>query len=522
MSNASDFIIENGVLKKYAGPGGDVIVPEDVIKIGYHAFYNCHSLINITIPTTVTEIEMFAFTGCTNLQNVILPPAGASLDLFAFSDCSNLREITIPGGTWLGGGAFSGCTSLERVTILDGMTAIGKQVFENCSNLQHIHIPSSVEGINSKAFVGCNAVRTLVCPPKLFSKVFSDGSVTSYLLGDYSLEDALLLHVNKRIQRSKKQFFESIVGKNSDAAAAKFLEACQSISLDELNEFLALSADVGSNLVSAVLLAYKNDYYTAAEIENHEVKKEGKSLGTIPMTLDDWKKLYSLAVDGKKVSIKKYKGDEENIIVPAQMEGLKVTSIQARAFSKCTSLKNIVISEGIKEIENEVFSGCNSLESISIPNSVKKLDNFLFKGCSSLERVSFSDSIKFGYGIFSGCKALKHIDLPAGLSKIDGCQFKGCSSLQEITIPDGVKEICWEAFSGCRSLKAVVLPESLTKIGEEAFSGCSNLSDITLHAGVKKIEKDSFDGCKKLTIHAPVDNYAETYAKKNNIPFVAE
>jgi hypothetical protein len=27
MSNASDFIVENGVLTKYVGPGGDVVIP---------------------------------------------------------------------------------------------------------------------------------------------------------------------------------------------------------------------------------------------------------------------------------------------------------------------------------------------------------------------------------------------------------------------------------------------------------------------------------------------------------------
>lgn len=499
MSNASDFIIENGVLVKYVGSGGDVVIPENI-----------------------TKIAMFAFKGCTNVQNLTLPPCGASLDLFAFADCSNLKEITIPGGTWLGGNAFSGCTSLERVTILDGMTAICKGVFENCSNLQHIHIPPSVTGINSKAFVGCDAVKTLVCPPKLFSKVFSDGAIISYLLGDYSLGDALLLHVNKRIQRNKKQFFESIVNENSDAATAKFLEACQSLGLDDLNEFLVLAADAESNQVSAVLLAYKNEHYSASEIEDHEQAKEGKALGTIPMTLDDWKKLYTLVVDGKKVSIKKYKGTEENIIVPAQMENLKVTSIQFRAFSKCTTLKNVIISDGIKEIEHEVFSGCSSLESITIPSSAKKLDDFLFKGCSSLKRVEFSENAKLGYCVFYDCKSLKQIVLPKNLLKIDGCQFKGCSNLQDINIPDTVKEICWEAFSGCRSLKTVVLPESVTKIGSEAFCGCSNLSDITIPAGIKKIEKDSFDKCKKLTIHAPVGSYAEAYAKKNNIPFTAE
>lgn len=31
MSNASDFIIENGVLIKYVGPGGDVVIPEGVV-----------------------------------------------------------------------------------------------------------------------------------------------------------------------------------------------------------------------------------------------------------------------------------------------------------------------------------------------------------------------------------------------------------------------------------------------------------------------------------------------------------
>lgn len=38
MSNASDFIIKNGVLIKYVGPGGDVVVPEGVEEIGEEAF----------------------------------------------------------------------------------------------------------------------------------------------------------------------------------------------------------------------------------------------------------------------------------------------------------------------------------------------------------------------------------------------------------------------------------------------------------------------------------------------------
>ena len=35
MSNINDFVIENGVLKKYQGQGGDVVIPEGVTSIGY-------------------------------------------------------------------------------------------------------------------------------------------------------------------------------------------------------------------------------------------------------------------------------------------------------------------------------------------------------------------------------------------------------------------------------------------------------------------------------------------------------
>lgn len=33
MSNANDFVIEQGVLTKYTGPGGDVVIPEGVTVI---------------------------------------------------------------------------------------------------------------------------------------------------------------------------------------------------------------------------------------------------------------------------------------------------------------------------------------------------------------------------------------------------------------------------------------------------------------------------------------------------------
>ena len=52
--NIHNFEIENGILKKYKGDGGDVILPEGITEIGERAFHLCQTLTAITIPEGVT------------------------------------------------------------------------------------------------------------------------------------------------------------------------------------------------------------------------------------------------------------------------------------------------------------------------------------------------------------------------------------------------------------------------------------------------------------------------------------
>ena len=46
----SDFIIENGVLKKYKGNDGDVVIPESVTDIEQWAFFIWHELKPLRFP----------------------------------------------------------------------------------------------------------------------------------------------------------------------------------------------------------------------------------------------------------------------------------------------------------------------------------------------------------------------------------------------------------------------------------------------------------------------------------------
>lgn len=174
-SPAADFEIENGTLVKYVGPGGDVVIPSSVTKLGKEAFYGCTSLTSVVIPDSVTDLGGAAFQKCSNLKSVTIPDSVTEIGLLTFSECtsltgvtipssvtsidswafgsSGLKSITIPGSvTAMGDEVFGFCTDLTNVTIADGVTTIGAMAFEGCDSLADVTIPASVTQIGEFAF----------------------------------------------------------------------------------------------------------------------------------------------------------------------------------------------------------------------------------------------------------------------------------------------------------------------------------------------------------------------------------
>ena len=97
MSNDQDFIIENGTLFQYRGKGGEVTVPDGVVRIYGRAFFRCENLTTVTLPPSTTRINARAFAGCVNLTRITLPAGLVHIGPAAFVGCDKLRKVCFQG-----------------------------------------------------------------------------------------------------------------------------------------------------------------------------------------------------------------------------------------------------------------------------------------------------------------------------------------------------------------------------------------------------------------------------------------
>ena len=192
-----------------------------------------------------------------------------------------------------------------------------------------------------------------------------------------------------------------------------------------------------------------------------------------------------------------------------------VTSIGDYAFSECSSLIRLTIPDSVVSIGRSAFYSCSSLMSITLPRSLTVIGSHMFFGCRSLTNLTLPSSITtLETGAFDGCESLLAITLPDGMQSIGNQTFQDCKKLKNITIPETVKAVGSGAFRGCVSLTTVTLPSALSSIEDWTFWSCENLSAVSLPTTVSSIGYMAFGGCSSLTsIAIPqnlvnVDEYA--------------
>ncbi len=326
------------------------------------------------------------FYGCNNLTSVILPNGVITIDTYAFQNCYKLKSVTIPASVKnIFSDAFYGCENLDNVYIedIDAWCRIssdhpkGNKLYLNGTLVTHVTFPSDVTTVSVGVFEGYKHLTTVKLHDnisKIEAKAFSRTGITSITIP------------------------KSVVEIGREAFAGSSLAEVVFANGSQLKTIHGGYADMDT---SESYGAFMN----------------------CPIT---------------------------SIAIPAGVE-----EIPATTFEDCTKLQTVTFASGSKlktiggghttdsgygPYTYGAFERCTALTSIVIPTSVTTIEAAAFSGCTSLASVTFEDGSQLTTIGDNICSYYEN-DSP-----FYGCAFK------TFTIPKGVTEMSAYAFAGCRNL----------------------------------------------------------------------
>lgn len=372
----SNFIIENGVLKKHLVQESVIKIPETVSIIGEGAFENENCVEKLIITDNVKIIEKDAFKGSHIFEiemgnGVVFIGKCAFENLYTGSDINLSAELK-----YIGKGAFRfvrfyneshtiripssvikiednafECSEFSEIILDEEIKEIGMEALSGTS-IENISIPGSVEDINERFFDGCFELKEV----KLNNGI---KKIKNYAFGGC---DALeRIEFPNTLSEIGRGVFEN----------CRKLKNINIISDNDLN--ILKYAFENSEIEDIEIIAKKNLYIREDAFAEIKMLKH----------------------------VKIFAADYGNV------------RIENGAFQECSNLESIeIVSTSNIVIGERAFEDCNSLRKLSIVSQhfPTKIEEHAFLNCTSLSEVSLSTDIYLYENAFEKCAKLEKIN----------------------------------------------------------------------------------------------------------------
>ncbi len=199
-------------------------------------------------------------------------------------------------------------------------------------------------------------------------------------------------------------FFSSCTAPNAVEAPADSDEVLTGPSSEELQARIFYYEESIKHLQNELIDAKAALYTMRVE---YEAKIEAMQ-PSAPVDGNETSPEFCYRIEGGKVTVTSYIGDEKNVIIPATLGGCPVVKIADRAFENNTKITNITVPEGICEVGWFAFSGCVALESVTLPNSLTSICYGAFLNCNqALTILCLEDSYAMQYARSYGYRTKK-------------------------------------------------------------------------------------------------------------------
>ena len=447
-------------------------IASGITSIGQLTFYKTN-ITSIDIPSTCTTIGSFAFIYCSQLKALYIPSSVTSIASSAFGGCSSLNLIYFEGR----------CTANTGIEF-SNVASNGVFLEKEGSGTSYAHVPSGWEYItHDGSAIACIA----------------DGTLYVIGRGEYNVQSSSASWYSDRSSIKKIVVEKGITNIGTDA-----FSGCSNVTEVTLNNKGVIGSGAFKDCTSLTRVNIGTEVtgFTSASSSTRPFYNCSK-LATI--NVEDFKSfnaisnLYYLTdsdygtAAGKILLIN---GEEhpstDELVIP---EG--VTEINHDAIAPFKNVTKIRIPSTVTAIKENNFRDSRYLTEITVPQTVGNVVNNAFKGCTGLQTATLNNNGYIGNYAFDGCTGLQTITLNNN-GYIGHYAFDGCTGLQTVTLNNS-GSVGYGAFKNCTSLTRVNIGTGVTKFQDYAnsnypFKGCSKLSIINIsdYASFNAIEHVSY------------------------------
>lgn len=349
---SKDFVIKSGIVTKYLGSNGIVVVPEGVRKLASCLFWDNQTIKEVRLPNSLISISGDTFYNSSNLEKVNIPVNCKSMGNNPFAGCPKIKITNnSPYFNLVDGVLYNkDFTRLiyypisninEKYAIDPRCKILGKHSFYLCNNLKDVEIPESVIKLENNPFSGCNQISLNNKSPyyHVLDSVIYDRDYSSVIGCLNSIDtDCLIL---KNIRRICRNSFWNCKG----IRKIVFPKTLEDIGY---NPFVSCSnIEFESN--SDKYIVYNNALYTA---------------------------------DKSKLVCYPAKYAIGDVHLPDE-----VITLERGAFSGCDKLTDIHL-HNVSIISKTCFTNCNSLTSVYCSDLVTYIGEWAFAHCANLKKLS--------------------------------------------------------------------------------------------------------------------------------------
>ncbi len=385
-----------------------VVISEGITGIGRYAFYNYPALTTVTIPGGVTAIGDYAFAYCSAITDItcdaVTPPVcgkdvfkdvsretalhvpAASAEVYVTTEPWN--EFVLPSITGTCGDNLTWELKNGVLTISGSgdMSWKGDAPWAPYAGaIKSVEMDDEVTGIGDRAFDGCVALTTVMIP--------------------------------ENVTQIGEQAFSNCLGLRNIYCDALTPPACGNGCFSGINKKI---------LVVYVPDASYHAYQTDKTWGVFSISPASECTTASGVLANNKNVSWRLTCKGMLII-------EGTGVITAESSNMDITYTWAWD-EYASSIKSVVIGEGITKIGAEAFANLEILKTLSLPNSLITIEHGAFHGCHKLASVSIPKNVIHIYDkAFSHCYGLTNI-IFHGLTSIYDNAFVGCGgSLASIT-----------------------------------------------------------------------------------------